>query len=162
MKFFSGFCKTCKKLTKKFGFDLTFKTADLQKIIFTTIATDINVTISSFYLYVPIFTPIAETQIMFNESIENNFTPSFESWYTYRNFANVGLEFLTDIGSAQNVFAPKYLIAAHQTANRINAPNKARNIAVFDKVAAIKNVFEIDGQRYPKDASNLIMRKIFI
>ena len=43
-----GFCKTFKKITKNLGFDITLKTGDLRDITFTTIATDINVTINSF------------------------------------------------------------------------------------------------------------------
>ena len=44
-----GLCKTFKKLTKNLGFRITFKTANLQDIIYTTIAagTPINVTINS-------------------------------------------------------------------------------------------------------------------
>ena len=42
-----GFCKTFKKITKKLGFHLTFKTNDLQNIIFTTLGDDIIVTINS-------------------------------------------------------------------------------------------------------------------
>ena len=43
------FCKTFKKITKNLGFQLTFKTNNLQNIIYTTIpdATQINVTIIS-------------------------------------------------------------------------------------------------------------------
>ena len=48
-----GFCKTFKKITKHLGFHLTFKTYDLQNIIYTTLANDINVTINSLCLYVP-------------------------------------------------------------------------------------------------------------
>ena len=33
-----GFCKTFKKITKSLGFHITFKTNDLQNIIYTTIA----------------------------------------------------------------------------------------------------------------------------
>ena len=47
-----GFCKTFKKITKNLGFHLLFKMNDLQDIIFTTIADDINVTINSLaYIY---------------------------------------------------------------------------------------------------------------
>ena len=53
-----GFCKTFKKVTKGLGFHISFKTADLQDILFTTIATDINVTINSLYLFVPTFIPM--------------------------------------------------------------------------------------------------------
>ena len=42
-----GFCETFKKIIRNFGFKLTFKMNDLQDIIFTTIATDINVKIKS-------------------------------------------------------------------------------------------------------------------
>ena len=42
-----GFRKTFEKITKNLGFHLIFKTNDLQDIIFTTIADDINVTINS-------------------------------------------------------------------------------------------------------------------
>ena len=48
-----GFCKTFKKVTKNLGFRITFKIANLQYIIYTTIAyaTQINVTINSLYLF---------------------------------------------------------------------------------------------------------------
>ena len=52
-----GFCKTFKNNTKKLGFHLSFKTANLQDIILTTIAIDINVTMNNLYLYVPILIP---------------------------------------------------------------------------------------------------------
>ena len=42
-----GFCKTFKKFTRNLGFQLTFEMNDLQYIIFTTIATEVNVTINS-------------------------------------------------------------------------------------------------------------------
>ena len=51
-----GFCKTFKKITKNLGFHLTFKTADLQKIIFRSKANDINVKIVVYIcLYPPSF-----------------------------------------------------------------------------------------------------------
>ena len=70
-----GFCKTFKKVTKNLGFEITFKTANLQNIIYTSIAdgTQIDVTINSLYLYVPIIIPSTETQLMFNEPIQNNY-----------------------------------------------------------------------------------------
>ena len=61
------FCKTFKKITKTLGFHLTMKTNDLQNTTFTTIATDIKVTINSLFLFVPITIPNTETQVMFNE-----------------------------------------------------------------------------------------------
>ena len=57
---------------------------DLQDIVFTTIANDINVTINSLYLFVPKFVPSTTTQVMFNEAIMNNYTITFDSWYTER------------------------------------------------------------------------------
>ena len=42
-----GFCKTFKKVTKNLGFHLTFKTNDLQNIIYSSMADDINVTINN-------------------------------------------------------------------------------------------------------------------
>ena len=46
-----GFCKTFEKVTKNLGFHLTFKTNDLQKIIYSSMADDVNVTINNLYLY---------------------------------------------------------------------------------------------------------------
>ena len=51
---------------------------DLQDIIFTTIANDINVTIDSLSSYVPILIPNSQTQLMFNEAIMNNYTITFD------------------------------------------------------------------------------------
>ena len=77
-----GFFKTFKKITKILGFHLTFKTADLQDIIFTTIATDILVTMNSLYLFVPVLIPNTQTQVMFNEAIQCKYTITYDSWYT--------------------------------------------------------------------------------
>ena len=85
-----GFCKTFKKITKNLGFHLKFKMNDLQDIIFTTLANDINVTINSLYLFVPILIPNTQTQVMFNEVIMNNYTITFGSWYTERKISNDG------------------------------------------------------------------------
>ena len=127
-----GFCKTFEKVTKNLGFHLTFKTANLQAIIFTSIATDIKITINSLYLFVPIFVPSASTQAMFNNTIIKNYTSTFDSWYTEHKISNGGREYQVDIGSAQNVNTPKYLTAAFQTHDRIGVPSKARNIAISD------------------------------
>ena len=66
-----GFRKSFKKVTKNLGFHMTSRTADLQDIIFTSIGDNINVTINSLYLFVPTLIPTTETQLMFNESIQN-------------------------------------------------------------------------------------------
>ena len=144
-----GFCKTFKKITKNLGFRLIFKMNDLQDNIFTTIADDINVTINSLYLYAPQLLPSTSTQVMFNESIMNNYTITFDSWYTECKISNDGRELQVDIGSAQNNKSPKYLISAFQT-NARTTPNKAKNPAIFDNNHVTKYFVEIDGVRYPK------------
>ena len=145
-----GFCRSFKKITKNLGFHLKFKMNDLQDIIFTTIADDINVTINSLYLYVPKLIPSTSTQVMFNEAIMNNYTITFDSWYTERKISNDGRELQVDIGSAQHSNSPKYLISAFQTGAR-TTPNKDSNPAIFDHNNVTKYFVEIDGARYPKD-----------
>ena len=147
-----GFCKTFKKLTKNLRFHITLKTNDLQNIVFTTLANDINVTINSLYLFVPILTPNSETQVLFNESIKNNYTLSFDSWYTERKIVTDGGEFQVDIASSQSTNSPKYLIADHQTEARVGTASEANNISIFDHVDVEKYFVEIDGYRYPKEA----------
>ena len=90
----------------------------MQDVIFTSITDNITVTINSLYLFVPILIPSTETQLMFNESIQNNYRIFFDDWYTERR---VVLDMITqvDIGSAQAVNSPKFLITAHQTAAKI-------------------------------------------
>ena len=119
------FCKTFKKITEILAFHLTFRTANLQDIILTTIATDINVTINTLYLYVPILIPNTQTQVMFNESIMINYTITFDSWYTERKILNDGREVHVDAGSAQHIDSPKNLIGVFQTQNRIGVPKKS-------------------------------------
>ena len=98
-----GFCKTFKKINKNLGFHITFKTGNLQDVILTTIATDMNETINNLYLYVPILIPNTQIQVMFKESITKNYTITFDSWYTERKFPNDGREVQVDIGSAQHI-----------------------------------------------------------
>ena len=57
-----------------------------------------------------------------------------------------------DIGSAQQVHSPEYLIAAHQNKERIDSPNKNKNNAIFDHLSLRNYYVEIDGQRYPRDS----------
>ena len=146
-----GFCKTFKKITKGLGFQLTLKTINLQDILYTTIGDAINVTINSLYLFVPTLIPDAATQSMFNNSIKNNFSLKFDSWTSERKVVNTQLEYQVDIGSAQKINSPEYLIIAHQTAIRA-AGGKLQNNAVFDNLAVREYLVEIDGIRYPKDA----------
>ena len=75
---------------------------------------DLNVTINSLYLYIPNLIPSVETHLMFNEATQKIYKISFDEWYSERRKIS---DFLIqhDIGSAQSVNSPKYLIAAHQT-----------------------------------------------
>ena len=141
-----GFCKSLKKITKNLGFHIIFRTADLQDIIFTSIGDNINVTMNSLYLYVPTLMPSTETQLMFNESIQNNYRIFFDDWYTERKVVSDTITQI-DKGSAQSVNSPEYLITAHQTAARLNAPDKGLNVSRFDNLNVRKYFVEIDGIR---------------
>ena len=145
-----GFCKTFKKVTKNLGFHLTFKTNDLQNIIYSSMADDINVTINNLYIYVPNLIPNVETQVMFNEATQNNYKIIFDEWYTETRVISDTITQL-DIGSSQNVQSPKYLIGAHQTRIRADTANKNNNIAIFDHLNLQKYYVEIDSVRYPRD-----------
>ena len=146
-----GFCKTFKKVTKNLRFHLTFKTNDLQNIIYSSMADDINVTINNLYLYVPNLIPNVETQVMFNEATQNNYKIFYDEWYTERRVISDMITQL-DIGSSQNVQSPKYLIGSHQTRARADTVNKNNNIAIFDHLNLKKYYVEIDGIRYPRDS----------
>ena len=147
-----GFCKAFKKVTKNLGFHLTFKTIDLQDIIYTSMTDHINVSNKNLYLYVPNLIPSVETQVMFNEGTQNNYKRSYDEWFTERRIISDTITQL-DIGSSQNVQSPKYLIGAHQTKNRIDGTISTENVAIFDNLDLRKNYIEIDGQRYPRDIS---------
>ena len=62
------------------------------------------------------------------------------------------LIFQLDIGSAQQVNSAKYLICAHQTKNRTNAPNRKINIAIFDNLDLRKYLDEIVSLRDTRDS----------
>ena len=100
LQYIFGFCQFFNKITENLVFHPTFKTANPQDIIFTTIATDIDVTINSLYLYVPILIPNTHTQFMFFESFMNNYTITFDSWYIESKISNDGRELQVDIVSA--------------------------------------------------------------
>ena len=57
-----------------------------------------------------------------------------------------------DIGSAQQVSSPNYIICAHQTRLRIDTPDKNINNAIFDDFDVQKYYVEIDGQQNPRDS----------
>ena len=86
---------------------------------------------------------------MFNESVENNDRISYDDWYTERRLATDAI-YLVDIGSVEPVKSPNYLIAAHQKAARLNAPDKIINISRFDNLNVKKHFVEIDEYRYPR------------
>ena len=113
---------------------------------------DINVTINNLYLYVPNLIPSVETQVMFNETIQNNYQISYDEWFTERRIISDTITQL-DIGSSQIVQSPKYLIGAHQTKDRIDTPISTKNVTIFDNLDLRKYYIEIDGQRYPRDSS---------
>ena len=146
-----GFCKTFKKVTKNLGFHITFKTNDLQNIIYSSMADDINVTINNLYLYVPNSKPSVKTQVMFNEATQNICKISFDEWYTERR-AISDTNTQLDIGTFQHANSPKYLISAHQTRTRADTANKNNNIAIFDNLNLQKYYVEIDSVRYPRDS----------
>ena len=109
-------------------------------------AVDINVTVNNLFLNKPNLKPSVETQLMFNEATRKNYKLFFDECYTERRLIS---DFLVqhDIGSAQQVKSPKYLISAHQTSLRTTTPDKNTNIALFDNLDLRKYYVEIDGQR---------------
>ena len=88
---------------------------------------------------------------MFNEATQNKCKISFDEWYTERRIKS-DLLIQHDIGSAQNVIQPKYLICAHQTNLRTATSDKKISTAIFDNMDIRKYYVEIDGQRYPRDS----------
>ena len=84
---------------------------------------DINVTMNSLCLYIPNLIPSVETQLIINETTQNNYKISFDGWYTERRLISVMLVQL-DIGLPQQVNSPKYLFSTHQTSLRTTTPIK--------------------------------------
>ena len=109
-------------------------------------ADGINVTTINLYLLVPNLIPSAETQLMINEASQNNYEISYTECYTERRLIS-DMIVQVDIGSARQVSSPKYMICAHQTRDRIDAPNKSNIIAKFDNVDLRKYFVEKDGQQ---------------
>ena len=116
----------------------------------TSIGDNINVTINSVYLLVPFLITKTETQLLFNESIQNDHRIVFDEWYTERRLATDTI-YQVDIGSVQWEYSPNYLICAHQTAAGLKAPGIVLNISRFDNLIVIKYFVESDGVRYPRD-----------
>ena len=139
-----------KKVSENLGFLLILKTADLQDIIYTSISGDINVTINSLYPSVPTLIPSVETQLMFNEATQNNYLISFDERFTQKRLIS-DLLVQHDIGSAQNVSSPKYMICAHQANLRTTTSDKKINLAIFDNLDLRKYYVDIVTVRYPRD-----------
>ena len=147
-----GFCKAFKKVTKNLGFHISFKTNDLQDIIYTSMTDDIDVTFNNLYLYVPNLIPSIEFQLMLNEATQINYKISYDEGFTERRIISDTITQL-DIGSSQKLQSPKYLIGAHQTKDRIDGAISTKNVAIFDNLDLRKYYIEIDSQRYPRDSS---------
>ena len=94
---------------------------------------DINETINNLYLFRPNLIPSVETQLMFNEATQNSYKTSYDKHFT-EGRAISELVFQHDIGSAQKMNSPKFLIRAHRTKDRIITPYKNNNIAMFDNL----------------------------
>ena len=67
---------------------------------------------------------------MFNEATQNNYKISFDDYYTERQVVS-DMIVQQDIGSAQQVNSPKYLLCSHQTKDRTSAPDKNNQICYF-------------------------------
>ena len=92
---------------------------------------DKNVTLNNLYLYTPNFIPSVEIQLRFNGATQNNYKISYDKYFIEARVISDSLV-QHDIGSAQKLNSPEYLIRAHQTRDRILTPNKNINIAIFD------------------------------
>ena len=112
---------------------------------------DINVTNNSLYLFIPKLIPSVENHLMFKETAQNIYKVSFDEWYTERRVIS-DMIFQLDIGSAQQVNSPKYLLCAQQTKDRTNAPINKINFVIFDNLDLRKYHVEIDNLRYPRDS----------
>ena len=77
-----------------------FKTADLQDVIYTSMADDINVTNNTLYLHVTMIIPSVESQLMFNEATQINYRVSYDEYYRERRLIS-DMIVQVDIGSAQ-------------------------------------------------------------
>ena len=87
---------------------------------------------------------------MFNEATQNIYKKSYDDYYKERRVLS-DMFIQHDIGSAQQVNSPNFLIRAHQTEDKIDNPNKNNSIAIFDNLDLRENYAEIDGLRYPSD-----------
>ena len=114
---------------------------------------DINVTIISLYLYVPNLLPNVETQVMFNEAIQNIYKITFDEYYTERRVISETITQL-DIGSSQKVNSPKFLNGAHQTRTRADTAKKIIKLRflIISILILSQYYVEIGSVRYPRDS----------
>ena len=75
---------------------------------------------------------------MFNDSIGNIFTLSFDSWSRDRKTVDTQLEYQAEISAAQKINSPEYLVVGHQAPDRIGVANNANNVAVSDNLIVKK------------------------
>ena len=68
---------------------------------------------------------------MSSEATQKNYKISFDEYYTERRVISDTIV-QHDIGSAQQVNSPKYLICAHQTKEKIDSANKNKNNSIFN------------------------------
>ena len=104
-----------------------------------------NVTIKGLYLFVPTSCLDPETQVIFNESIGENFTISFDSWTTHGQVATTGLEYQVIIGSAASKKRPIHLIVTRQTIARESTGGKTQNNEIFSFIDVEKTMLKIMG-----------------
>ena len=133
-----GFCKTFKKISEGFGFQLQLETSnEKRKDIYTNPGdNDVIVTINSLYLYLPSLVRSSEQQPIFSESIRQSFTLLFESWAIDRKPVFTSNHYHLDIGSASNINVLLYPVAAHQKTQRdkpAKPPIQFNNV-VYDNV----------------------------
>ena len=83
---------------------------------------------------------------MFNEATQNIYKLSFDQYYTERRVIK-DMIVQHNIGSAQQVNAPKFLVCADQTIERIDTANKIKNNAIIDHLNLRKYYVEIDSMR---------------
>ena len=98
----------------------------------------INVSTDYFYLFVINLIPNPHTQVIFNGSIKNSFTLSFDTQTTDRQFIRTGAEYNLDIGASVKTNCLKYLIAAHQTAARSGFANETINYQFLIMLMLVK------------------------
>ena len=66
---------------------------------------DVKVSLDEIFLFVPILNPHASTQIMFDDSLKNSLTLSFDSARSDRKTIDTQVEYQFDIRNAQIKFS---------------------------------------------------------